>query len=302
MDSFLNQYGQFIKETNLLSAGGSASVFNYGKDHVLKVCSKGIRYFSHFSATASARDFAKHINSLSEYFLPVEEILYEDDFMFAYSQKRVQILTNHDINKQVVLDVFKFVKFMLENDTIVSDLAAHNLTVHNGHAVVFDYHGLHRLKVVNGTIKRSDWWQRIARNLTRFITSLYIPDKRSNFSVLMQDCDDFAIAQLKKQSSLPPAFVELIEHMYVNKEASSISTICTLLDACIVDINRKSKFNVSKKRKRLHRQYHKIRDAKKELGASKKDMGVFKEPKKDAAPNKKDSSPKEHKKESKKNK
>jgi hypothetical protein len=237
MAPIFQKFGHIINPENLLASANDTSVFNYkmnGASYVVKIVPKNIRFFKHFghNHNRQAKDFKKYINRLEPYFLPVEDILYEDDNLFVYAQKKCKIIESKKIDKKVVVDVFRLVQFMLINNILLTDLAPHNLGIYEKNIVVFDYHGLHRLKK-DGVIKRSDWWRRLARNLTRFVTSLKSQHKRAEYSELMQNCDEEAVVKLEKDPEIPKVFSALIRYLMEKQEKASIESVCTQLEACI---------------------------------------------------------------------
>jgi hypothetical protein len=236
LDVVLRKFRHELNPKTFIGSGGDTCVFSYddGKS-VLKLCTKGIRYFKHFGKRGDAKGFQKHINSLYSFFVPVDEIWYEDDDIFIYKQQRCDIITSKDINKQIVIDVFRLIQFMLINDILLTDLAPHNLGLMNGHVVIFDYHGLHRLKK-KGQINRENWWKRIARNLTRFISALYVPNKRQEYANLMQNCNSKVIKKLEHQGDLPSSFISLIKYLNKHNEKASIDQVVDLIDDCIYNI------------------------------------------------------------------
>ena len=64
-----------------LSSGNDACVFRHGDNQVLKLCTTDIRYFKNYSrgSGTKAQKFKRHINSLSLFLVPVEDILYEEE-------------------------------------------------------------------------------------------------------------------------------------------------------------------------------------------------------------------------------
>ena len=232
MDTFLEKYRTLINSKTFLVSGGDVSVFKYQKDHVLKVAPKTLRFFKHFGKHRSGKDFKKYINRLSPYFIPVEEILYENEYFFVYQQQKCHLIESNRIDAKVVIDVFRLIQFMLVNDILLTDLAPHNMGLMKGHVVVFDYHGLHRL-TEDGKIKRPDWWRRLARNLTRFICGFYCPKKRAIYSQLMQDCDEKVIQKLSNEPEIPKCFVQLVEYMKTHQDQSKVEEVCEHLEKVI---------------------------------------------------------------------
>ena len=236
LDEILKIFRHTINGDTLLGSGGDASVFRCDDDqYVLKLCSKQIRYFKHFAKRGSASKFLTHINKLHPFFVPVEEILYEDKNVFIYRQKRCEIVRHKDITKQVVIDVFKLVQFMLINNILLTDLAPHNLGIVDGQVKVFDYHGLHPLKK-KGSIKRKYWWKRIVRNLTRFICGLYVPHKRTEYARLMQNCNQLTIKKLNGDPHVPQSFIDLIKYLESYRNKVSVDKVVYLLGECVSHI------------------------------------------------------------------
>src|SRR5436853_139660 len=80
LDVMLKKFDKEINSRTLLGAGNDASAFKSGKDHVLKVATKNIGWFKHYgNGSNNAKDFMKHINTLSPYFAPIDDILYDDE-------------------------------------------------------------------------------------------------------------------------------------------------------------------------------------------------------------------------------
>jgi hypothetical protein len=238
MDELFRKCGHVINPSNLLACAGDTSVFGFdvnGKKYVAKVVPKNIRFFKHFGHGHDAKDFKKYINRLDPYFLPVEEILYEDDNLFVYSQRKCKIIESKRINKKIVIDVLRLVQFMLINDILLTDLAPHNLGVDGNRVVVFDYHGLHRLKK-NGVIKREDWWRRLVRNLARFIIGLASQHKRAEYSAMMQNCTEGVVKKMETDPEVPAVFTTLVKYLMKEQSHASIETTCAHLEACINQI------------------------------------------------------------------
>lgn len=221
-----------VHPDNLIASANDTSVFKYdknGEKYVVKVAPRNIRFFKHFGKNHSARDFKKYINRLDPFFLPVDEILYEDDNVFVYSQKKCRIIKSKNVNRRIVCDIFRLVQFMLVNDILLTDLAPHNLGYLDRHVVVFDYHGLHRL-TKHGTIKRENWWRRLIRNMTRFITALFGSHKRSEYSKLMQNCDDNVVKKLENDPDIPKPFSKMVKYITTAQNHVSIEKLCGHLE------------------------------------------------------------------------
>lgn len=235
MDQFLSHFHSLVNRETLLATGSDVSVFRYdvdGQKKVLKVAPKTLRFFKHFGKHHSGKDFKKYINRLKPYFLPVDEIPYEDENFFVYIQHKCQLIESKRINSKVVIDLFRLIQFMLVNDILLTDLAPHNLGLLKGHVVVFDYHGLHRL-TKEGQIKRPDWWRRLVRNLVRFVCGLYCPRKRHEYSLLMENCDTKVIQKMSQDPDIPECLTTLVEYLMTQENRASVPTVCEHLETCI---------------------------------------------------------------------
>jgi hypothetical protein len=241
LDKMLQQLNGIINPHNLIATATETSVFNYtknGEKYVAKVVPRNIRFFKHFGKHHSAEEFKKYINRLDPYFLPVKEILYEDKNIFVYSQEKCDIVESKRISKTVVIEVFHLIQFMLVNRIMLTDLAPHNLGIVRHHVVVFDYHGLHRL-MKDGEIYRDDWWRRLARNLTRFMTALIGAHKRAEYSALMQNCDDKVIKKMENDPEIPKIFSTMIRYMATEQGGVVVEKLIEYLEKCINELKTK---------------------------------------------------------------
>jgi hypothetical protein len=240
LDRMMKELDNIINPNNLIVSANDTSVFHYEKNaekYVCKVTPKTLRFFKHFGTNHSAKDFKKYINRLNPFFLPVEDILYEDENIFVYTQRKCSVIKSKKITKKIVIDVLRLVQFMLINNVLLTDLAPHNLGLIHKKIVVFDYHGLHRL-MKNDKIKRVNWWRRLARNLTRFMCSLEGAHKRAEFSTLMQDCTASVVKKMESDTTIPKEFSSMIRYLYTFQNNVSIEKLCEHLEKCINAIKK----------------------------------------------------------------
>src|SRR5438045_689281 len=77
-----------ISLKNHIVTGSTCIVFNYNENSVVKVCTKNIDYFK-YNKNKTINDFRYLVNSqFSGYFLPILEILHNDDNYFVYTQEK----------------------------------------------------------------------------------------------------------------------------------------------------------------------------------------------------------------------
>lgn len=241
LDDVLEKFSDEINEETFIAAGSDSSSFSYKKgQQVLKLCIKDIGYFKRYGTglmgLTESQQFKEHINSLMNFFVPIEEILYEDNNVFVYTQNHCQLLKKDKVSPRIVIGIFQMVQFMLKKNILATDIAPHNLGLLNDNIVLFDYHGLHPLKRLDGRIKRHQWWGRLIRNLTRYMSYIYAPQKTAKYAQLMQYVDDNTIKKLRDDQLLPFTYLQLIEYLSINDTKVSIEKIFDLLQDCIITI------------------------------------------------------------------
>lgn len=206
-----------INEKNFLSSGSTATVF-MKNNQAVKVCPRNIRYFSHYKG--NPQSFKNHINTMGDIFLPVNEILYEDSDFFIYTQDLCQPLKRTDINKKITIEVLKLLKSLIENNCIITDLAPGNFCLYKEKILIFDYHGLHKLKNFRSS--------RIASNLTKYMTLTFCPKKYHDHEIIMTN---YKKKTIKKLHQLPSSFIDLLLAML--DEKLSPDDIIDHIDRCI---------------------------------------------------------------------
>ena len=160
---FLTQKG--IKREDYLKSGSTCIVFNYGPKHVLKLTTKGICYFRHFAS--SVNHFQDLISTqFNNHFLPVNEILYEDNYYFVYIQEKLRILDLPEIDEKIYIKILDIVKQMCISQIITPDIISCNLGFplnntsidvsknKNTRLLLLDYHDLTPFDVF---VKKKKW-------------------------------------------------------------------------------------------------------------------------------------------------
>lgn len=165
LDKLFKKHPYLNSETWLGAGSEATSFYDRNTSEVIKICPKTIRYFRYTSQ--KKRDpsiFLKHSNEFHPYFLPVKEIIYEDDFVFVYRQDYCRPLKHITID--VVIQVLQLVEMMLKKKYLVTDIGRHNLGMISGRIVLFDYHGLHPVN------HHRQWWKRLCKNLAHYFSGL----------------------------------------------------------------------------------------------------------------------------------
>jgi hypothetical protein len=120
--------------------GDDATCFRYNENEVVKICTKEIKYFKGFS-DKNANDFKKLVDQLQPHLLPVNKILYEDEYVFVYTQPCCQKFNTHVMGKKELVEIINIERCMY-NQGVMMSTSAHNLGVYNNTVILFDYHDL----------------------------------------------------------------------------------------------------------------------------------------------------------------
>lgn len=158
--------GSVIDEQNFMGAGDDASCFRYKDDQVIKLCTKEVKYFKHFGET-DALNFQKVVSHVGSIFLPINEVLYQDQSVFVYTQPICQKFNLMSINLQSLQEILHIEKTLLEHGLRAST-SPHNLAIYKGRVVVFDYHDVSPLVI------RLRWRQEVVKHLLKFLSVFYM--------------------------------------------------------------------------------------------------------------------------------
>jgi hypothetical protein len=163
-----------LKRSDFLKSGTTCMVFNYLETQVLKVCSKAIAYFQYFKTKSKVSDFQDVVcHQFEGYFLPINEIIYEDSIYFIYLQDKVRILDLNEIDGPIYIKILNLVKKMLTEKIVTPDLISCNLGfLANGDQsdpLLLDYHDLTPLNIYD----RKKKWIKIIRCLINFSSYLF---------------------------------------------------------------------------------------------------------------------------------
>jgi hypothetical protein len=172
-----------ISSKDLLGLGTSCIVYKYGKDKVIKVCAKKIKFF-HDRKNKSAHEFKKTVAPLAPFFLPVEKIIYDGDVFFAYIQAKCKPLPKKEpISEQNLWDILGIIECMLSHDLLIGQLKPKNVGYFENHLVLFDFHSLHPL--YERIKDKPDWYHSLEESLLKYDT-LYEKSHLLNLKQLME--------------------------------------------------------------------------------------------------------------------
>lgn len=217
-----------INDQNFIGAGCDASVFRYQEGQkVLKLCHKKINFFKKFETT-SAMQFKEIINGLGRFFIPIEEILYEDANVFIYTQNTCHMLREYQLNVSIICRIFRMIQEMLKKNVLLTDISTRNLGVINQSIVFFDYHGLRPFQTTNGI--RQNWWIRLFRYLTKYLLMVYDVKKYEQLKILL-DKNIFHKNIDKLKRYLPSRYVELLEYVSISGNHVEINEMLRLFQS-----------------------------------------------------------------------
>ncbi len=153
----LRVYGKYLNKKSLVGYGTQVCCFKIeDKRIVVKLCPKKIKFFSIKSFTS----FKDEINSFNPFFIPVIDILYDDENVFIYRQNICQKINR--TTEYITLHVILLVIIMLLRGKIVTDISFNNIGMYHRNVGLFDCHGL--VPVSNITD-----YNRISRNVFKYL-------------------------------------------------------------------------------------------------------------------------------------
>jgi len=212
-----------------LGSGGDATGFIYKQDptQVLKICTKRIRFFKGFD-TYDATEFLR-LSRKIKYFVPINKILYEDDYVFVYLQALCEPIKTTVTKNKMRTALLRATKCMIENG-IMTKLSRHNLAIWKDRIYVFDYHGLNKIKMKHDTITE-EWFRNVLiTNSLYFLTNLPKYNKIKLAWKKNHNEKDF-YEYIKDKEYIPKCYIKLVKCIIHDK--IEINEINKYLDECI---------------------------------------------------------------------
>lgn len=229
LNPMLESFNQYLSDESFLGSGGDASGFIYKHDpsQVLKICTKRIRFFNSFE-TDDATDFLK-LSRKIKYFVPINKILYEDDYIFVYLQPLCKPIKNSVTKNKMRIALLHATQCMIKNG-IITKLSRHNLAIWKDRIYVFDYHGLNKIKIKH-EIVTDDWFRHVLiTNSLYFLTELPKYDKIKSEWKRHHDVKEF-YAYIRGKEYIPKCYIKLVKCLM--HEKIEINKINKYLDECI---------------------------------------------------------------------
>lgn len=243
LDKILKRFKSEISEKNFMGAGTHASSYRYkGGKQVFKLCPKDIPYFHQFPLVSPnrshAKQFKQHIGTLAPFLSEVKEILYEDEYIFIYTQDVCRRFDMNKITVEMVVNIFRTVRFLIQNNLLLGDIAPNNFGFQGKQLVLFDYHDLQPISR-DGRQLKTGWWRGIMKNLTRYLAALYAPQKLQKYERLMDNLDEMVLEKLHKDGLLPSDFIRLLQYILIDRDDVSEAEVCQFLTDCIYQLRTK---------------------------------------------------------------
>ena len=159
-----------ITPKDFLVAGSTCMVFHHGNGQVIKVTTKGISALNEFKKQSVGSFQALVNNDFKSIFLPINEVIYDDDNYFVYSQNKIRILDLPEIqnNASIYCKILEILRLMIVNKAITPDLISSNLGFDRGQLTLLDYHDI----ITFGAYHKKDKWIKVIRCLVEFTSWL----------------------------------------------------------------------------------------------------------------------------------
>lgn len=236
---FLEKMG--VKSSDILKCGSTCVVFNHTGNRVIKLTTKDIHYFRYFATNNTLRDFHNVVcNTYNSVFLPIKEVLYEDQNYFIYTQDKINILNLIDIDAGVFIKILELVKRMHQVGIITPDIISSNLGFYQGatpqQLMLLDYHDLKPMS----RHAKEEKWIKIARCLMEFSSwLLYKKSFEEKFGQSLTEWKDAKSMKKKKygEKHLPGVIVNIIKALAKGDN----KLICHTISDCQMRLSKLSK-------------------------------------------------------------
>jgi len=210
---FSKKFSKKINSKTFMSAGTQVECYKSPSGKLIKVCPKQIKFYKYWN------DFATEINQLNQFFMPVDSIIYEDEYIIVYVQERCKKMYKLGRKSPYVgLNILLLIIAMFKNNKIATDIGANNVGVFEDGIYLFDCHGL-----MNDNPEVN--YFRLAKNLYRYLKSYYYCLPEDLLNILTDK--DTRIENLIKKYFEPIYRTHINEFTHTQKEIllSKIGTL-----------------------------------------------------------------------------
>ena len=226
LDDILQKYN--LNENTFIGAGGDASAFFYNNDEVIKLCSKKIPFFD--NNNRSAHDLLNLSRKYSRILLQINLLLYEDDYIFIYTQNKCNKFKNKMINNR--LNELLFISKIIIESNFYTSISFHNLGIHNDTLLIFDFHGLKFIEWNDCNVGEQHWFRKLFKCLFTGIAIKYKFRliKKLTYSILLNlNYNTFIIFN---KCNADTKYKKLLHYISTNDKLYK-TVIIELLELCI---------------------------------------------------------------------
>jgi hypothetical protein len=215
LENVLNIYKDKINEKMFIGKGDDASCFKTNDNKIImKLCTKEIKYFKN-NKDNSATTFMKLSKKMKNIIMPIKKILYEDEFVFIYTQHIISRFNKENITKSNLIDIYKIVLKLLSTKFYAS-VTAHNLCIYKNHIYIFDYHDI---RPISNPINKINFSKTMLKYLLNYTGLIYAPQKTEKYIKRLDDLD-YLIKKIIKDNLIPIKFIILLEYINIHQRLS----------------------------------------------------------------------------------
>lgn len=156
-----------ITEQNFISYDDYESCFRHG-NQFLKLCSKSAKYFKKFNDN-NAQNFKKLVSSLNYILLPIIDIIYEDEYVFAYTQPIYEKYDLSRMNSKSFFEMTQIERILLDNNVEVN-ISPNHMCSYDNRIVLFTYYNISPL------ILDDNWRFEVSKDILKNINWYYLHD------------------------------------------------------------------------------------------------------------------------------
>lgn len=229
LKKILKRFHDQINKDTFIGYGNDASAFKHNDSSILKICVKKIGYFNDNNRTAI--DFKNDVDRLQPFLLPIEEIIYEDKYVFIYRQPLCETFKNVKMTHKMLYNIFNIEYYLLKNG-FYTNTTSHNLGIFEGNIIVFDYHDMNTINVKSCSIHYNGWLNRLLKHLSRYVFRFYLPNKRKDYKLITEKYDKNIID--KYYDKLPKYFIKFLHYVSDNQHNINLYQLSSKIKECII--------------------------------------------------------------------
>jgi len=176
----IKNYGDIIQTNNWCGSGAQICSFQHDKypNQIIKICPKTVSFFSLKMGNSS--DFKKYINSHYPVLIKVNKILYENDKLFVFTQRKCVVMTSELLSKIRIfyaISMLYNVLYMFKSGNIITDICLYNTGIIDDFIIIFDDHDLRPIQ------QKKKWGKsRLFKHVLHYMTVLNATEYQFNLT------------------------------------------------------------------------------------------------------------------------